>query len=250
MSFNYEKDGLKIAVINSEKRQKKVYFSDNDEGYENIHLKDGQSFMLSPDKATERITMYVCGSSGSGKSYFISEYISEYHKIYKNNAVYLFSENDSDKAFDQKEYIQRVDLTGMDIDPLDWKEFQNCMVIFDDIDSISNKKLSMNINNLRDSLLKNARKYAVSVISSSHDACSGKSTKSVLNESQIIVFFMLNYNKSMHYLMHEYLGMSKDIIEKLRKHTKSSRWTAFVKSYPSYIIQQKMISTIPKLEHN
>ena len=32
MSFNFEKDGQKIAVINNEKRQKKVYFSDDDDG--------------------------------------------------------------------------------------------------------------------------------------------------------------------------------------------------------------------------
>ena len=57
MSFNYQKDGDKIAVINT-KRIKKVYFSDD--GFKDIHLKDEQQFMLSPDKNIERITMYVC----------------------------------------------------------------------------------------------------------------------------------------------------------------------------------------------
>ena len=59
MSFNYQKDGDKIAVINT-KRIKKVYFSESDDGFKDIHLKDEQQFMLSPDKNIERITMYVC----------------------------------------------------------------------------------------------------------------------------------------------------------------------------------------------
>ena len=35
--------------------------------------------MLSPDKDIERSTMYVCGSAGSGKSYFVAQYVQEYH---------------------------------------------------------------------------------------------------------------------------------------------------------------------------
>lgn len=246
MSFNYEKDGDKIAVINmKDKRQKKVYFADNDDGYDEINLKDGQ-IMLSPDKNTERITMYVCGSAGSGKSYFVAQFCEEYHKTYKSNPIFLISENDEDKAFDTKDYIKRVDISDMDSNPLDWKEFENCLVIFDDIDSIKGK-LGKTIDDLRDKLLKNSRKYRVSVISTSHDAC-GLKLKSVLNESKIIVFFMMNYNRSLKYLLENYLGMSKHCIEKLKN--SKSRWTAFTKSYPSYLLQQKSIITIPKLERS
>ena len=71
--FNFEKNGDKIAVVNSAKRQRKVYFSEDD-GKESIDLKDKDGeFMLSPDKLKERETMYVCGSAGSGKSYFVSK---------------------------------------------------------------------------------------------------------------------------------------------------------------------------------
>ncbi len=52
MSFNLEKDGDKIAVINSDKREKKLYFSESDDK-EEIVLKPNEQFMLSPDKNTE-----------------------------------------------------------------------------------------------------------------------------------------------------------------------------------------------------
>ena len=245
MSFNFEKDGDKIAVINSEKRQKKVYFSDSDDGREEIVLKNEQ-FMLSPDKSTERTTMYVCGSAGSGKSYFVAQYCEEYRKTFKSNPIFLISENDEDPAFDKKDYIKRIEISDMDSNPLDWKEFSNCLVIFDDIDSIKGK-LGKTIDDLRDKLLKNSRKFRVSVISTSHDAC-GIKLKSVLNESKIIVFFMMNYNRSLKYLLENYLGMSKNVIEKLKN--SKSRWTAFTKAYPSYLTQQKHIVTVPKLERS
>ena len=243
MSFNYEKDGDKIAVINS-KRQKKVYFSESDDGYEQIHLKDDQQFMLSPDKNVERITMYICGSAGSGKSYFTAQYCEEYHKTFKSNVIFLISENNEDPAFDSKDYIKRIDITDMVENPIDWAECKDCMVLFDDIDSIKGK-LGKTIDDLRDKLLKNSRKFRVSVISTSHDA-TGLKLKSVLNESKTIVFFMMNYNRSLKYLLENYLGLNKEVIEKLRK-TKS-RWTAFTKAYPCYLVQQQMISTIPALE--
>ena len=70
--FNYEKNGDRVAVVNSTKRQRKVYLSEDD-GKESLELKDGNEFMLSPDKMKERETMYVCGSAGSGKKLFCGQ---------------------------------------------------------------------------------------------------------------------------------------------------------------------------------
>jgi hypothetical protein len=190
--------------------------------------------------------MYVCGSAGSGKSYFVAQFCEEYHKTFKSNPIYLISENDEDKAFDSKEYIKRIEISDLDSNPLDWKEFQDCLIIFDDIDSIKGK-LGKTIDDMRDKLLKNSRKFRVSVISTSHDSC-GIKLKSVLNESKIIVFFMMNYNRSLKYLLENYLGLSKNVIEKLKN--SKSRWTAFIKAYPSFLVQQRLITTIPKLERN
>ena len=253
--FNLEKVGEKIAVINNSvryKRKNKIYLNkdkldgeDKIKESDDIRIENGE-IMLSPDKDTERITMYCCGSAGSGKSYFVAQYCEQYHKTFKNNPIFLISENDSDPAFDSKDYIKRIIIEDLYENPLDWREFENCMVIFDDIDSIKGK-LGKTVDALRDKLLKNSRKFKVSVVSTSHDAC-GQSLKSVLNESKIIVFFMLNYNRSLKYLLENYLGLDKNTILKLKKTSDSSRWTANVKGYPSYLIQQKLITTIKKYE--
>ena len=80
--FNFSKIGEKIAVIDKSlkyKRKNKVYINNGKDApdeqfikqFDSIAIDDGE-FMLSPDKDTERITMYVCESAGSGKSYFVS----------------------------------------------------------------------------------------------------------------------------------------------------------------------------------
>jgi len=257
--FNFSKVGDKIAVIDKStkyKRKNKIYMNTGKDAeddkfikqFDNISIDGDGEIMISPDKDMERSTMYVCGSAGSGKSYFISQYVQEYHKTFKNNMIYLISENDEDPAFDKLDYVKRIIIDDLHDNPLDWKEFQDCLIIFDDIDSIKGK-LGKTVDELRDKLLKNSRKFKVSVISSSHDAC-GIKLKSVLNESKIIVFFMLNYNRSLKYLLENYLGMSKNVIQKLRKDSHTSRWTAFVKGYPSYIVQQKLITTVNKFEES
>ena len=78
--FNFSKVGEKIAIIDKStkyKRKNKIYMNNSKDTaddqfmkqFDNITLDEGE-FMLSPDKDTERTTMYVCGSAGSGKSYF------------------------------------------------------------------------------------------------------------------------------------------------------------------------------------
>ena len=255
--FNFSKVGEKVAIIDKSlkkyKRQNKIYMnnkSSDDEfikEFKNISIDDGE-FMLSPDKDIERQALYVCGSAGSGKSYFVAQYVQEYHKTFKNNMIYLVSENEEDPAFDKLDYVKRIIIEDLHENPLDWKEFQDCLIIFDDIDSIKGK-LGKTIDDLRDKLLKNSRKFKVSVISTSHDAC-GIKLKSVLNESKVIVFFMLNYNRSLKYLLENYIGLTKNVIQKLRKNSNTSRWTAYIKGYPSYIVQQKMITTVNKYEED
>ena len=82
--FNFSKVGEKIAIIDKSlkhKRQNKVYMnnkSSDDEfikEFKSISIDDGE-FILSPDKDIERQTLYCCGSAGSGKSYFVAQYVA------------------------------------------------------------------------------------------------------------------------------------------------------------------------------
>lgn len=250
MALNISGVGQEIAIIKNNPKYKKTKFFVSDEedneikSFNNLHINEGV-FQYVSDEDKERDTIYICGSAGSGKSYWTGKYCEEYYKRNKDNPIYLISEGSEDPALDSLKNLQRVkvDETLLD-DPIEWTEFNDCLVIFDDIDAYTGK-LKKFIYSLLDKLLKNARKNKVSVIMTSH-SCTGLELKAVLNESNVIVFFMKNYNRSLKYLLESYVGLNKDGIKKLKAN--KSRWTAFVKTYPNVIIQEKDIFTIGHIQ--
>jgi hypothetical protein len=51
-------------------------------GVLDVQLTDDACFQHIPNLNTERNILYVCGQSGSGKSYYIKKYAEEYKKIF------------------------------------------------------------------------------------------------------------------------------------------------------------------------
>jgi len=254
MSLNLHKIGREVAVVRDNPKMKKAIFSvSNEEKYDedeiikpfnHFQLQSG-NFQYIPDTERDRDTIFVAGTAGSGKSYWAAQYIKEYHKIYPDNAIYLITGNNADDpAFENMKYVKKINLDGILQDPLDYSEFKDCLAVFDDIDACSGK-LGKYLYDLRDKLLKNSRKVKVSVLSTAH-TFSGMDLKSVLNESDTIVFFPSNYNRSLKYLLENYLGLTKEGIKAVRK--LKTRWCAFVKSYPNVLITEKTISTLSHLQ--
>jgi hypothetical protein len=211
-----------------------------------IQLEGNNVFELVPNTKADRDVIYYAGPSGSGKSFAMASYLRNYKKTFKERPVYLFSEKESDDVLDSIKDLKRVKMDEQMInDPLDLKDFNEepCCVVFDDIDSLE-KKLKVAVYTLLNKLLKVGRSYKISVLVSSHSSCDGASTKSMLNESSIIVFYPTCYNRSIKYLCENYIGLNKKDIEKLRSH--KSRWCAYVKTFPSCIVQEKNIFSFGK----
>ena len=97
--MNYE-NGELIAKINGSK--KKLHVScDNDESHhKELKLQTGQSFQLTVNSDKERQILYICGASGSGKSFFAKQYCDEYTRHHKKNPIYLFSSLSADDSVD------------------------------------------------------------------------------------------------------------------------------------------------------
>lgn len=252
MALNINNEGRQIACIKDNKKLNKVIISVSEENnldeinksFQDLKLSEGQ-FQYMPDKERDRDTIFICGAAGSGKSYWAAQYIKEYKKTFKDNAIYLISEGSDDPCLDSIKELKRIKVSKELLeDPIEYTEFENCLVIFDDTDALTGK-LGKYIYELRDKLLKNSRKKKVSVITTNH-TCSGLELKSVLNESNVIVFFMANYNRSLKYLLENYVGLNKDGIKALKQN--KSRWTAFIKSFPNVIIQEKNIMTLSKIQ--
>ena len=95
-----------------------------------------------PDVNTERTIIYISGPSGSGKSYFSKLYLKEFKKKFKTSSIYIISSLMEDESLDDIPNLKRVKIDeSLYEDTIDMSDFEpNDIILFDDIDVISDKK--------------------------------------------------------------------------------------------------------------
>lgn len=194
-------------------------------------------YRLAVDKNTERQIVYCTAPSGSGKSYFTKQFIEDYKKAYPKRPVWIFSSLTEDPTLDKIKGLRRLKITEerfMNAD-LSAKDFADSLCIFDDIDVISDKHIKHKVMKIFNSIAQIGRHFNVSVVFTSHNATSGQETKNILNESHAIVVFPKTAgNRTLKYLLDQYLGLDKHQIKRVKN--MNSRWVCICKSYPQAII--------------
>jgi hypothetical protein len=244
-NINNEKP-LCIIKDKSAKEVSKIYLFEkangNIEGFEDLDIRDEFLFQQIPNQNNERDCIYVAGMSGSGKSYYIKDFVLQYIRKYPSREIILFSFKNEDKTLDAIKKIRRIDIYDAEFsnENLETPDFEDSLVIFDDIDCIPDKKLKNKLLNLLQQILQIGRSYKVTVCFACHEVCNGHETKPVLNECHSLTVFPRTMgNKKLKYLLENYFGMDKEQIEKLR--TVDSRWVTIFKSYPRIVMGQQQI---------
>jgi hypothetical protein len=249
MSLNFDEsnkaENIIANVINS-KTKKKInnlcLYEDEEEGGNDIEIDNNYKFMLAPRpiKEKERSVLFIAGESGAGKSYFVREYAKEYKKMFSNNPIYLISYLDRDETLDSYKEITRLNCFNdqflNDAPDLNLEtEFSNSLVIFDDVDSITEKKIKTIIYGLLNKMLRIGRHYNLSVAYLGHELYASHELKGILNESHSITFFpkFLNYKK-LKYLLEEYFGLNKEQVQKIR--TIKDRNVTYIKGADKVIV--------------
>ena len=234
--MNLEGYGNALFTIKNDKNKKNAYTHFN---FINL-TKENESIQQIPDFTKERTITYICGASGSGKSYYTKKYADEYRRIYPKNEIYLISSITDDSSIDKLKGLKRIDIKNPDFikDELTADDFKNSLVIFDDTDCITNKLIKNKVNSLLHNLLEVGRHSNVSLVLTSHLAYNGNETKKILNECHSITFFPLSLGgRSLKYLLECYLGLDKDQIKKLKNI--KSRWITILKTYPQVVLGEK-----------
>jgi hypothetical protein len=207
----------------------------NKEGKE-LKLVDGRMFPL-PNRE-QRECIYISAPSGAGKSTWAANYILLWKKMFPEGNLYIFSKLAEDEILDQFEPLRiKINETLID-DEFDLNIFEApALVLFDDIDSISNKKIQEAVINIQDNILDIGRHYDIWCLSTSHMLMAYKRTRNLINESSGIVFFP-NSGSTYHIkrFLREYAGLNKKQIERIL--TLHSRWIFLHKNYPMYIISE------------
>jgi hypothetical protein len=245
MSFNFEKIGVPIAKIEGGLKNKEILYlsepSDKDKvknGFNEIKLdKDAKFQPLPRKKIVEKL--YVSAPSGSGKSYYSGKWIKEFNKAFRDQEVYLFSPIPSDKALDSNNIV-RVDLDEHLIgNPITVEELEDSLVVFDDCESIKDKRILKYIEWLRDSILETGRHFNVRMVWISHLISNYSSTRRLLNESTSVTVFPRSGSGvyQIKAFLQRQCGLSKNEITRFL--SQDSRWCTVYRTYPQYVITEK-----------
>ena len=239
MALNFDDCGKMVAKVND----KKVLYlnaSPIEGGVDEYCCKGDHCIQAIPDKETERSVLYITGQSGSGKSYYTSQYIKEYHKMYPKRDVFIFSSLADDSTLDKLKYLKRIKIKEQTFlsAELGASDFKDSLCIFDDVDVISNKEIKAKVFKLLNEMLEIGRHFSISVIFTSHNATMGLDTKRILNECHSVTIFPRNLGgKTAKYLLDSYLGVDKDQIKRIKK--VNSRWVTILKTYPQMCLSEK-----------
>ncbi len=247
--FNFE-EGKQIAIIkkkNDEKSKgKKVFLNNNNEiknSYEDIKVKDSEYIQLTADPESERICLYIVGSSGSGKSHYATEFIKEWKGTNRGKKIYLISPITDDKNINGLKPTRiNPESDAFIQDPPSCEDFSNSLLICDDIEAYT-KNITNRIMNLINSILTTGRHHKVSLIFIAHNPTQGVMTKILLLESHGIVMFPKTMGgKSSKYLLDQYLGLSKEQIKKIKNI--KSRAVCVLRTYPQTMISENEIISL------
>jgi hypothetical protein len=203
-----------------------------------ISLPDDSTFHLIPNPDPEkRSVYYIAGASGSGKSYIARGLAEGYKKLFPDRQVYLISKLKEDSTLDSMKIGKplRIDVQSLIDNYPKIEEFQDCMIIFDDYDTFTDKAGKV-VQQLIDDLAIQGRHTNTTMLCLTHYITNYKKTSLMLNEAMYYIIYPQSTSySSLKYLLASRVGMSKEDIHELRR---LGRWVCIYKNYPQFLISQ------------
>ena len=243
-----EEIGIPIAKFMNKKKYNLVYLNKNDDSESSdeekiIELPKTCKFepRLNP---YQRTVSYICGPSGSGKSTYAAELIRAYLN-FQEKEFYIFSRTDcrGDPAFKDLKYTQIAINESLIEDPIDITQdlIGGSLVLFDDCNTIQNKKLKDVVEKIMEDILEVGRKLDITIIITSHLVIpnSKNFARTIMNELQYLtVFPKSGSSQQIRYALKTYFGLSNKQIDDILQI--KSRWITISKSYPMYVLSERL----------
>ena len=242
--LNIENEGNLIGLIikNGKETNTKLFVTDKENttrhGGSSFVCKQDEVLQLIPNNKTERQCVYICGQSGSGKSYFTTNYVKQYKKMFPKRDIFVISSIEEDKSIDSLN-PKRINVLHPEFmfDEFTAEDFKDSLVIADDVD-VFPTKIKKKVMGIINSILQVGRHFNVSLCFTTHNACAGNETKILLAEAHIItVFPKTTGNRALKYLLDNYLGLDKKQVEKIKK--MNSRAVSVIRGFPMVILGEK-----------
>ena len=207
-----------------------------------------KNILLMPIIQDESYRLYVTGLSGSGKSYFISQFLKYNKPKTKGAGIFLFSPIENDKSLSSIKNLIHLNLDEIERSKeMKGEEFtiehipEGSVVLFDDIES-HHKNVRKKYMDLRDVLLERGRHRKLSTITVSHNARNGHTTKVSIRESQYWCLFPSANKFDVRMLLKSYGGLEPENVNMLM--SQKTRWLFFKKSIPQYAVTEHSVIVI------
>jgi energy-coupling factor transporter ATP-binding protein EcfA2 len=245
MSLNFSDTGKPVAKIKGGKYNgKRISLNpdmhDRDRtDFRRLRIANDAKLQHIPDTTKEREIIYITGPSGSGKSTYTRMFLEEYKKKYKDREIYLFSSLKEDESLDKIKPKRFKICDELWKNPLKVEELAESVVIFDDIDNITNKRQKEAVYDILNNILEVGRHHKITCIVTMHLPTNGRETRRILNEAHAYVYFPHSAGGKIKYLLQEYLDIDKNMIRYFKN--AHSRWCCIFKNYPmAYMLEHEI----------
>ena len=237
---------LEIQRVLNEKLRTTLEFTSRDK----VYLK--AVYDTTADRKNQICTMF--GSSGAGKSFAINDLCMRNPAVLNSTvpAIYLFSsvgEDDPSYKPIKNLYGERFiwqDPRDIEPDALLVRSYkEKSVLIFDDINSISDQRVRGKIIRFREHCLEVARHQSLVIISSEHLMFNRAATQKLRNSSAFFVLYPRNSPKPLDSVLDENFTMNRhervDLIKKLKREGRAQ----FLRmDTPSYIVNTKRVQLL------
>jgi hypothetical protein len=248
LSFDKEKSATPIARVKGGLNDAEIlYLHDNKSGKKRIDVGEDGLFELLPNPdPKKREVWYVAGQSGSGKSYIAKGLAAFYKKLFPDRDVYLVSKLLKDDTLDALKFLKRLSIRSFMDDYPELDEFTDCMIIFDDWDTLDKDAYKV-IHKLIEDLAIMGRHTNTTMLILSHYLTNYKQTRLILNEAtHIVVYPMSTSYHSLRHLIRGYVGVDEDDLKRHRM--LGSRWLCYKKGYPMWMCSQHLAEILFDIE--
>ena len=249
-------EGVPVCVVKGGSNNGEIIFLNKQDKDKNKVVKSPKKIQLEDDDAEfeqlpsdEVRVLYVPAPAGSGKSTYIGKYTKRFCKFHPDKKVFLFSRIQDDPALAEINYKRVVLNEELIENPLQLEEVSDgSLVIFDDIDTISNQKLMRSIYNFQAQLLEMGRHKRIKVCIASHliNGNDRKQSRTIMNEMQSMTIFPASGSvQQIRYALCTYWGLDFKQCTKLLK--MKSRWITLFKHAPQILLSEKCLMFMSEL---
>lgn len=262
--FNVQEKGSEVAIIKGGDDDGEIIYLDanysgnNDNGkglkskkkiiyFDKLDLPKEATFQQYPNTNMERQVLMIVGQSGSGKSYYLNQYMNNYKKAYNGKRpIYFFSNVDEDKSINEK-IVKRIALNDTWIDePLSLDDVKGSLCAFDDIEMIKDKNIKQEVFKFINEILTTGRHTNTSCALIVHYANNKGYLRDFLNECHTFTYFPRSANRGTKYLLENYIGVDSKEISKIKK--LNSRWATVYKNYPNCVLTEKNLFMLADMD--